>query len=358
MKKARLLLFLLTLYLPGFAIDFYPGTYKEALEKAAQENKNIFIYFTAKWCGPCQYMLRDVFPDPVLTQYVADNYIAFKADIDFPEGKEVYLKCFQSKVVAGIPGFIIMNPKEEVVLRKAIGAMKLSQLKEFLRRDNDEKNIFKELSARAELNVKKVERITEKIKGSGAVTKFIFYNGASAWRMGIKAGANITHYSGSLSAKGSVPGYEFAFIVDKSFKSKTNLNPFWNISRYSFQPGLMLSSKGGNTLTEKINIHYLELDFFNNYIIKGAKGLMLSFSPYAALALWGKEKLSPGNKNISFGKDFSRYDYGIKAGLSMRTGDFEPYIGYNVGLHNFNLNNNGALRNKGFYVSLAMIVGK
>lgn len=42
-------------------IDFFHGSYEEALKKARSENKGIFVDVYTSWCGPCKKMAREVF---------------------------------------------------------------------------------------------------------------------------------------------------------------------------------------------------------------------------------------------------------------------------------------------------------
>ena len=56
--------------------------YDVALEKAAEEDKHIFIDFTAKWCGYCRKMDREVFTDQRIIDILNDDFVSVKVDGD------------------------------------------------------------------------------------------------------------------------------------------------------------------------------------------------------------------------------------------------------------------------------------
>lgn len=45
----------------GQGINFFRGSFEEALKKAQQENKQIFVDVYTSWCGPCKMMAKEVF---------------------------------------------------------------------------------------------------------------------------------------------------------------------------------------------------------------------------------------------------------------------------------------------------------
>ncbi len=67
-------------------IDFFKGTWDEALAKAKKENKMVFLDAYASWCGPCQKMKKNVFTDTVVAAFFNDNFVNVAADMEKGEG--------------------------------------------------------------------------------------------------------------------------------------------------------------------------------------------------------------------------------------------------------------------------------
>lgn len=63
-------------------IDFFHGTWEEALAVAEKEDKIIFLDAYATWCGPCKRMAKNVFPQEVLASTFNENFINFKMDME------------------------------------------------------------------------------------------------------------------------------------------------------------------------------------------------------------------------------------------------------------------------------------
>ena len=58
-------------------------------ELTRDSNKKTLLFFTGKWCSPCQIMKREVFADKEVTQTINSQATAAIIDIDDPNSKEL-----------------------------------------------------------------------------------------------------------------------------------------------------------------------------------------------------------------------------------------------------------------------------
>jgi len=63
-------------------IEFFDGTWEEALEKAKEENKGIFVDIYTTWCGPCKQLDKTTFKDPELSSFINENFIPVKVEAE------------------------------------------------------------------------------------------------------------------------------------------------------------------------------------------------------------------------------------------------------------------------------------
>ena len=73
-------------------IQFFHGTFKEAMELASKEGKLIFMDAYTSWCGPCKRMAASVFPDPVAGEFFNPTFINMKVDMEKEEGPSLSQK--------------------------------------------------------------------------------------------------------------------------------------------------------------------------------------------------------------------------------------------------------------------------
>jgi thiol-disulfide isomerase/thioredoxin len=99
-------------------ITFFHGTFKEAMEKAKNEEKLIFIDAYAKWCGPCKRMASEVFTRDDVGKVFNNVFINLKIDMEEDEAKDIRDKF----PVNAYPTFLIVNEKGELV-SKQVGGM-------------------------------------------------------------------------------------------------------------------------------------------------------------------------------------------------------------------------------------------
>ncbi len=90
-------------------IQFFEGSWEEALALAEKEGKPIFLDGYASWCGPCKKMINEVFPQKAVGDFYNDNYIALKVDMEKGEGPMLKEKFG----IRGYPTFVYANSKGE-----------------------------------------------------------------------------------------------------------------------------------------------------------------------------------------------------------------------------------------------------
>lgn len=88
-------------------MQFEPqGTlFKDAVQKARQTGKHIFVDCYTSWCGPCKKMARDVFPTDSAGQFMNPRFVNLQIDMEKGEGPSLG-KQWQ---VGAYPTFIIFD---------------------------------------------------------------------------------------------------------------------------------------------------------------------------------------------------------------------------------------------------------
>lgn len=70
-------------------IDFFRGTYEEALKKAQEEKKDLFVDFYAEWCEPCKMLAKEVFPNTEVGTYFNERFVSIQLDVEAAQNKKI-----------------------------------------------------------------------------------------------------------------------------------------------------------------------------------------------------------------------------------------------------------------------------
>jgi len=88
-------------------IEFMPegSLLKDAVAKARQENKMVFLDCYTSWCGPCKMMATKIFPTKEVGDFMNPKFVSIKIDMEKGEGPSLVEKL----QVSAYPTFIIFN---------------------------------------------------------------------------------------------------------------------------------------------------------------------------------------------------------------------------------------------------------
>jgi thioredoxin-related protein len=90
MKNLFVFLFALMLSLPAFAegdgVNFFEGSFRQALAKAKKEKKLVMLDAYTSWCGPCKVLKNKVFPNKELGDYINARFVSIGVDMEAGEG--------------------------------------------------------------------------------------------------------------------------------------------------------------------------------------------------------------------------------------------------------------------------------
>jgi thiol:disulfide interchange protein len=105
-------------------IEFFNGTWEEALAKAETENKLIFLDAFAAWCGPCKRMAATTFVDGSVGKFFNKNFINYKMDMEkHADGRRLSQKFH----LTAYPSLYFLDGKEQVK-HKIVGGQSVTGL--------------------------------------------------------------------------------------------------------------------------------------------------------------------------------------------------------------------------------------
>ncbi|MEZ4909475.1 MAG: thioredoxin domain-containing protein [Saprospiraceae bacterium] len=126
----------------GQGIQFFEGTWKEAMEKAKKEEKLMFIDCYAKWCGPCKAMAKNTFTVKEVGDFYNENFINLKLDMEEVDGVSFGHKY----AVSAYPTLYFLDGEGKVV-KKMMGGQRpdgLIQLGKEAIKSNDQSSKYEE----------------------------------------------------------------------------------------------------------------------------------------------------------------------------------------------------------------------
>lgn len=131
---------------PKSSTHFLHGKLADIQTLASQENKLLLVHFSASWCMPCQWMEKNTFTDSDVANFLQDNYLSLKIDIDDPVG----FREKEALQVTLLPSLFIFNASG-TLLGRYEESMAADRLLALLRKHNTADNRLASPTARNNL---------------------------------------------------------------------------------------------------------------------------------------------------------------------------------------------------------------
>lgn len=98
---------------PPTGIQFFAGSWGDALAEAKRRNKPLFVDVYTNWCPPCRRMAREAFPDTKVGEKYNARFINYRVDAELGAGVDLA----RSYAVTSYPTLLYIAPNGELMQR-------------------------------------------------------------------------------------------------------------------------------------------------------------------------------------------------------------------------------------------------